>query len=84
MIDKCLQECAGTVISTLARRVEELEDAIRWKDQRIETLEKLNREYRRRLGEPEQEKRPCDMLFKYTDLLREEDELDPFTGGPLK
>ena len=72
-----LHEHYETVVATLACRIEELQETVRWKNERIENLERLNADYRRRLGESEPAKRPSDMLFKATDILADIGE-DPF------
>lgn len=42
MFENRLHNCCETVIAALAARIEQLEDELRWKQQRLENLEKQN------------------------------------------
>lgn len=42
MLNNRLNECYDTVIAAMAYRIEQLEDELRWKKQRVDELEKLN------------------------------------------
>lgn len=42
MPENRLHECCDTVIAAMAHRIEYLEDELRWKQRRVEELEKLN------------------------------------------
>lgn len=68
MPENRLHECCETVIAAMAHRIECLEDELRWKQGRIEDLEKLNTAQRIKL-------RRLEAMTDNPDL-----DADPFVG----
>lgn len=66
MFNSNLHDCYETVIAAMAAHIEQLQNELRWKSQRVETLEKLNTAMRVKLARLESE--------------NPEKDIDPFGG----
>lgn len=67
MTNTRLHECCETVIAAMAAHIEQLQDELRWKEQRVDVLEKQNTALRVKVARLEAAAEP-------------EKDIDPFGG----